>query len=526
MSVKHLLILLSLIVNTSLQAQVKSAKEIDSKYLNWHNQDYTLNKVVGISLDKAYQQLLNGKKPQKQIIVAVIDGGVDINHEDLKENIWVNEDEIANNGIDDDKNGYVDDIHGWNFLGNRKGENVNIETYEFIRIMRETPKDQQNTPVYLKAKQLYDKEMKSQMEQKESLERFSSVYEKAKAIVMANSGIDVHNADDLKKVKKSGDSQFIAARKFLEQRYSIGFTEKILESLKDSNAKKLKYQLSLEFDPRKIVGDNPHDITDTNYGNNDVAGPRADHGTAVAGVIAAIRNNNLGIDGIATHVKIMVIRTTPDGDERDKDVALGIRYAVENGAHIINMSFGKDLSVEKKWVDESVRLAEQKGVLLVHAAGNDGVNIDVVENYPSDRYLNGTEPANWIEVGASGQKPDTKLPASFSNYGQHVDLFAPGVNIASLDTANHYNTHDGTSLAAPVVSGVAALLMSYYPELTTQQIIQVLLQSGTPYPKLKVYQPKEDGKPTKVRFNTLSKTASILNAYQAIEMAERMRSGK
>ncbi|MBI3221282.1 MAG: S8 family peptidase [Bacteroidetes bacterium] len=523
---KQLLFFLFLFSLSSLQAQVKSAQEIDRKYLNWHNQDIKDNKIAGISLDKAYRQLLSGKQPKKQIIVAVIDGGVDINHEDLKGNIWVNEDEIANNGIDDDKNGYVDDIHGWNFLGNRKGDNVNIETYEFIRVMRDTPKDQQNTPTYLKAKQLFDKEMKKQQEQKETLEKFSSIYEKARAIVREKTGIDVHSAEDLKEVRTAGDGQLKSAKDFLSQRYGMGFTEKILEKLREANAKQLKYQLSLDFNPRKIVGDNPNDINDTNYGNNDVAGPRADHGTAVAGVIAAVRNNNLGIDGIANHVKIMVIRTTPDGDERDKDVALGIRYAVENGAHIINMSFGKDLSPGKKWVDEAVRLAEQKGVLLVHAAGNDGVNIDVVENYPSDRYLDGTEPTNWIEVGASGQKADAKLPASFSNYGQHVDLFAPGVQIASLDTANHYNTHDGTSLAAPVVAGVAALLMSYYPDLSTQQIIEILMQSGMRYPKLKVLQPIEEGKPAKVRFNTLSKTASILNAYQAIEMAEKMKSGK
>lgn len=510
----------------SLSAQVKTAQEIDAKYLNWHNQDLTVNKVAGISLDKAYLELLKGKSPQKQIVVAVIDGGVDVLHEDIKGNIWINEDEVPNNGIDDDNNGYVDDIHGWNFLGHSNGANVNIETYEFIRVMRETPIDQQSNATYTKAKELYNKELKTQKEQKESLDKFASIYEKARSILWTKSGVDVHNADDLKKVKYSSDPQVMGAKDFLSKRYAMGFSEKILESLLTENTKKLKFQLNHDFNPRKIIGDNPNDISDTRYGNNNVVGPRPDHGTAVAGVIAAHRNNNLGINGIATHVKIMVIRTTPDGDERDKDVALGIRYAVENGAHIINMSFGKDLSPGKKWVDEAVRLAEQKGVLLVHAAGNDGVNIDVVENYPSDRYIDGTEPTNWIEVGASGQTADAKLAAFFSNYGQHVDIFAPGVQIASLDTANLYNTHDGTSLAAPVVSGVAALVMSYYPELTTQEVINILLQSGTRYPKLKVQQPKESGKPVKVKFTTLSKTGSVLNAYRAIEMAEATKAKK
>lgn len=510
-----------LLLSVCLLGQVRTAQEINVKYRNWHNLDWATNQVNGISTDKAYRELLANKQPRKQVIVAVMDSGVDIEHEDLKENIWVNADEIAGNGLDDDKNGFVDDMHGWNFLGNSKGENIDIETYEFIRVMRNTPADKQNTPEYQRAKQLYDKEIKKQRERKESLDKFVNIYETARKIIRDNAGVDVHTADDLKKVKTLGDARVAKAKEFLSERYKMGFSEIILKSLQADNAKQLKYQLNLDFDPRKLIGDNPADITEANYGNSDVKGPRGDHGTAVTGVIAAIRNNNLGIDGIAPHVKIMVIRTTPDGDERDKDVALGIRYAVDNGAHIINMSFGKDLSPEKHLVDAAVKYAESKGVLIIHAAGNDGANIDVVENYPSRNFLDGTQATHWIEVGASGQTVDAKLPAFFSNYGQRVDLFAPGVQIASLDTANYYNTHDGTSLAAPVVTGVASLIMAYYPELTPQQVISILLESGTRYPKLKVQQPTEEGKPIKVKFSALSKTGSVVNVYQALLLAEK-----
>jgi subtilisin family serine protease len=517
--------LLSLL-SFSITAQVRTAQEINVKYRNWHNLDWATNQVAGVSVDKAYRELLAHKQPRKEIIVAVMDGGIDIDHEDLKSNIWINTNEIPGNSLDDDKNGYVDDVHGWNFLGNSKGENVNVETYEFIRVLRTTSADKQNTPAYQRAKQLYEKEIKTQRERKESLTKFVTIYESARKIIRDGTGIDVHTADDLKKVKPLGDTRVSKAKDFLTQRYKMGFTEVILKTLLEDNERQLKFQLNEAFDPRTLIGDNATDIADTNYGNPDVEGPRAEHGTAVAGVIAAIRNNALGIDGIAPNVKIMVIRTTPDGDERDKDVALGIRYAVANGAHIINMSFGKDLSPEKQLVDEAVRFAESKGVLLVHAAGNDGANIDVIENYPSDRYADGTEPTNWIEVGASGQTTDAKLAASFSNYGQkHVDVFAPGVQIASLDTGNYYNTHDGTSLAAPVVSGVAALIMAYYPELTAQQIIAILMESGVQYPKLKVLQPTSEAKPVKVKFNTLSKSGSVINAYQALLLAEQKSKG-
>jgi len=218
----------------------------------------------------------------------------------------------------------------------------------------------------------------------------------------------------------------------------------------------------------------------------------------------------------------MCLRSTPNGDERDKDVALAIRYAVDNGAEIINMSFGKAISPQKNFVDEAVKYAEQKDVLLVHGSGNSGLNIDVEEVYPSDRYLNGTEATNWINVGASSTGTDDAIAAAFSNYGKkHVDLFAPGENIISTDSSSTYSMNDGTSLSAPVVSGIAAMILSYFPDLTSQQLITILLESSRKIEK-KVVRPGQEKKKM-VKFNALSRSGGIVNAFEAMRFAAAVK---
>jgi subtilisin family serine protease len=312
-----------------------------------------------------------------------------------------------------------------------------------------------------------------------------------------------------------------AAKRFLLSRYERGFTDGLLAEIKYENDAYLTYRLNPDFEPRSLVGDNPA-VQDGVYGNPDVKGPRADHGTGVAGVIAGLRNNNIGVDGIAD-VKIMCLRTTPDGDERDKDVANAIRYAADNGARIINMSFGKDFSPEKKLVDDAVKYAEKKNVLLVHGAGNDGENLDEQDSYPSPYYLDNTKATNWITIGGSDAVANESLPASFSNYSKtRVDLFAPGVNIIMLDTANTYSMHDGTSFSAPVVSGVAALVLSYHPNLTPQQLIDILMSSSIKMEKLKVLKPSPEEKRKKARFKDLSRSAGVVDAYAAMKKADAM----
>ena len=353
--------------------------------------------------------------------------------------------------------------------------------------------------------------------------KFEKAYKKAKSIIKSNTGVSVNSADDLSSIN-STNQQVLGAKRFLSERYASGFTEQGLENLINSNNEYINYFLNVDYNARTLVGDDPNDITDRIYGNPDVKGPRSNHGTSVAGIIAANRDNGVGINGIADNVKIMCIRSTPRGDERDKDVALGIYYAVDNGAHIINMSFGKEFSPQKRFVDEAVKYAEEKGVLIVHGSGNSGNNIDVKESFPSDRFLDGSEPTNWINVGASSLKLDLEVAAIFSNYGKaHVDVFAPGVDIISTDSSSTYSMHDGTSLSAPVVTGISALLLSYYPQLEPQELIEILMTSSFKFTKpKKVLQPTGSGeKRKKVKFTELSKSGGIVNAYNALIEAER-----
>ncbi|MBL7834150.1 MAG: S8 family peptidase [Cyclobacteriaceae bacterium] len=498
-----------------MYAQVSSVDKLDANNLNWQNRDPEKDKTAGTSVDKAYSTLLADKKPKKTIIVAVIDGGVDIDHEDLKEKIWVNEDEIPGNNIDDDKNGYVDDVHGWNFIGNAQGQNINEENVEYTRLVKD-----KNSPFYSEAKQLFDAEFEKRTQEKASIEKFQLVYNRAKAIIKGATNADVRSLEDINKIQTK-DPDALRAIAFLKDRYENGFTEEILQQIITQNNLWLQKRLNVNFNARAIVGDDPTNLNDRNYGNPDVKGPRANHGTSVAGVIAAVRNNNIGINGIASDVKLMILRSTPDGDERDKDVALAIKYAVDNGAHIINMSFGKQLSPQKAFVDEMVKYADEKNVLLVHAAGNEGSDVDLKERYPSDRYLDGSEPKNWIGVGACGSKLNDEVATVFSNYGKiHVDLFAPGEHIISTDTTNTYSENDGTSLAAPVVSGVAALILSYYPDLTPSELISILMQSSYKIDKKVMIPGRTEGERKKVKFSELSASGGIVNAYEALLLAQ------
>lgn len=517
---KFLLIIGFLAALNALNAQQTTVDKIDSKYLNWQNKDPKADKVMGISLEKARESFLKDRKPAKTVVVAVIDGGVDIDHEDMVGKIWINHGEIPGNGIDDDGNGYIDDVHGWNFLGNSKGENITDENLEYTRIVKQNNKSH---PSYKAAKAQYDKELKKRKEEKKDLENFEKIYNGAKEYILNATGIDVKNAEDLKKVK-SKDPNVKIAWKFLKERYEMGFTEEILERLKKTNDEWLLYRLNLDHNPREIIGDDPLNIEDRAYGNNDVKGPRSAHGTSVAGVIAAISGNGIGIDGIATDVRIMVLRVVPNGDERDKDIALAIRYAVDNKADIINMSFGKEFSPEKQFIDDAVRYAQQKGVLLVHSAGNSSKNIDREPSFPSDRYLDGSEIPNWINIGASDMKANKTLPAFFSNYGKkNVDIFAPGVDLVSLNTDNTYELVSGTSISGPVVAGVAALILSYYPDIKPAEMIEILMQSAYLLKKPKmVHLPGTSGKKAeKVAFSDLSKSGGIVNVYNALLMAEQ-----
>lgn len=485
-------------------------------------------KNAGIDLYKSYDELLKGKQ-SSEIIVAVIDGGTDIQHEDLKNVLWVNKGEIAGNGIDDDNNGYIDDVNGWNFIGGADGKNVDQDNLEMTRLLRkyqaefaELDADDVEGDSEKAARYKLYQELKTTVNSNKTLykkfaDQLENVTIQLDKIVKSTGKKDpskeevdawVPNNDMATRIKSG------VMRQMKEGRSFKSIYDEIAEQYKQVNDF-ASYHYNVDFDPRPIVGDDYSNSSERYYGNNDVKGPDAGHGTHVAGIIAAGRNNKIGMNGIADNVRIMVVRVVPNGDERDKDVANGIRYAVDNGAKIINMSFGKAYKWNKAVVDSAVSYAVSKGVLLVHAAGNDGENNDEDANYPNDSLGNGNFAQTWIEVGASAP-PRKKLATDFSNYGSHnVDIFAPGYQIYSSTPENHYEYFNGTSMAAPVTSGVAALVWSYYPKLSAMQVKEILMKSAVVYTK-KVPQP---GSGKKVKFTTLSVSGGVVNAYKALQLA-------
>jgi subtilisin family serine protease len=503
----------------------------------WHLKDQKTSGFYGISLDKAYG-FVKGKK-SKTVVVAIIDSGIDTTHEDLRPVLWTNPGEIPGNGIDDDGNGYVDDVHGWNFIGGRDGRNVKEDSYEAARVYHGFKDRFENVT---------DPSTLSKADQ-----ALYETWKRAKEDVVG--GVDINQVAQTKMIYeklKPGDSVIKSDLKKEEysgkdlQSYTTSNPDALATKtiiLKICEANNNNFDITnamllgeLEGDLRKaetvdkappnyrgdIVKDNENDINDKFYGNNDIMASTPFHGTHVAGIIGGVRNNGKGIDGIADNVRIMMIRAVPDGDEHDKDIALAIRYAVDNGAKVINMSFGKSFSPQKQWVDEAVKYAESKGVLLVHAAGNDAKNLDSDYNFPTPILLNGQRPTNWLTIGASGDPKNGGLSASFSNYGKkEVDLFAPGVNIySSIPGGNTYGNASGTSMASPVTAGVAAFLLEYYPTLTAQQLKTVLEKSAIS-PTIKATKPGTD---EEVDFSELSKTGGLINAYEAAKMAAQITS--
>lgn len=486
---------------------------------DWHLLDRDADGVAGISLDRAYGLL--GDRQPREIVVAIIDSGVDVTHPDLEPVLWTNADEVAGNGVDDDGNGYVDDVRGWSFLGGADGQNVEHDTYELARLVAlcraGTPDTTYSDCDELEAE--LEEERAPLAQQSVQIGMIVAQAKAAEALLRDRFG-DAYDPADPGALDVGTDAEASQAQAMLsflaDQGASVADAEAYLESV----TSRLEYGLNPEYDPRGLVGDDYADVTERFYGNTDVAGPDPNHGTGVAGLVAAARGNSVGIDGIAP-ARIMALRAVPGGDERDKDVANAIRYAADNGAHIINMSFGKAYSPQKAAVDEAVAYAVSKGVLLVHAAGNSAEDIDVEPNYPSRVFLDGTETGGWLEVGASEADRAT-LAASFSNYGRtRVDLFAPGAGVTSLKPGGGVQTANGTSFAAPVVAGVAALVMAYFPELSAEEVRQVLLDSATRYDD-EVARPGDE---SAVAFGELSATGGVVNAAEAVRLAAERAEG-
>lgn len=502
---------------------------------NWFNLDPQSDRVPGVSTERAYKELLANKTP-REVIVAVIDSGIDIEHEDLKGKIWVNTREVAGNSLDDDGNGYVDDVHGWNFIGGPDGEHVDHDTYELTRLYKklndkyegktaDQVADKHEFALYQQVKKDYEAERAEWEDQAAAFRPFYEQYSVARDQLKAALGKEEITQEDLDNFEPETD-ELRVAEGIVGFAFSNNLADAQIEEFNEYISRFLDYNLNLDFDPRTIVGDDYNNLQERVYGNALVGGPDPEHGTHVAGIIAADRQNALGIKGVAAPVKIMVLRAVPNGDERDKDVANAIRYAVDNGAQIINMSFGKAYSPDKHIVDDAVRYAAQKGVLLVHAAGNDSKDIDTGNNFPTKRLLGSKKVAeNWLEVGASAWGSGDTFVGTFSNYGRKtVDVFAPGVDLYSTVPGSEYRSLSGTSMAAPVVTGVAALVMAYYPELTAVQVKGIIKKSAVRYSKGKVNKPGEDPGSSKAqtRFKELSNTGGVANVYYALELAEKV----
>lgn len=519
---------------------------------DWFLRDPQTDQVQGLSTEKTYNTLLKGK-PSKTVLVAVIDSGIDAEHEDLKDVMWVNEDEIPGNGIDDDKNGYADDIHGWNFIGGKNG-NVDNDTYEvtreFVRLKpkyenidekKVSKKDRAEYEYWLKVKGKYERDFKSNKAQYDAflqqyqlytkigdtldyglkaLTKFAGkpIYKSTLAGLTPTSDTLLYAKQLWTKLLNENTDGDVLASEFIDAIRAD--TEQLKEAV-DHYGTAVNYGYNQEFDSRTAVGDDANNLTEKYYGNNDVEGPDARHGTHVAGIIGANRKNDIGIKGIADNVRIMSVRAVPNGDERDKDVANAIIYATDNGAQIINMSFGKSFSPNKELVDKAVKYAESKGVLMIHAAGNDANDLDKESNFPNKKFGKGGEAKTWLEIGASSWGADKDFVGSFSNYGKNsVDLFSPGVKIYSTTPNNHYENLQGTSMASPATAGVAAVLMSYFPDLTAAQVKDILRQSTRKFDGLKVNKP---GSQDEVEFSQLSSSGGLVNLYEAVKMAMAMK---
>lgn len=515
---------------------IKTTPLTDSQTKSWAAYDLSRDTIPGMSVDRAYSEIIKNKKGEK-VIVAVIDSGTDIEHEDLKNVLWTNKKEIPGNGIDDDKNGYIDDIHGWNFLGDVVAENM-----EYVRYIRNLgPKydgktessisatDREEFALYQKAKAEFEKESQEVQSNKARYEQILSQLEPAHKAMTGKFGKESYTKDDLATIANPSaeEQQQIP---MLTQMLSFADTvPEVIAQLNDGLdyfGGRLESHFSTTTDFRGVLNDNPDDINDTTYGNNDVDGPTTDkedvkHGTHVAGIIGAERNNGVGMNGVANNVEIMVVRAVPDGDEYDKDIALAIRYAVDNGAKVINTSFGKYYSPHPEWVWDAIKYAADKDVLIVNAAGNEGLNLDEKQVYPNDQVGTGVEISDtFITIGALNTKYGGEMVANFSNYGvSSVDAFAPGVKIWSTTPLNTYEYLQGTSMAAPAVAGAAAVIRSQFPKLSAKQVKEVLMNSGLTSKTAVILGGDTSNQEA---FGTVSKSGKMVNLYNALIMASKI----
>jgi subtilisin family serine protease len=537
---KYSIFLLFIICSCKINVSINETK--NESISAWNHKDFIIDNLNGISLEKWYAENKNATK--NEIIVATLDTQIDLNHEDLQGQIWVNNKEIANNGIDDDNNKYIDDINGWNFIGKPNGGYYVYGNFEYIRVLRSNLNDtitnlEKNRGEIIKTT-LIDYYKRGE----KTTNLFNKFYDTINSTVkcfFSKEDYTYHQLDSLYNKIKTNDKSFkekrdsndsdIASLLFYKMKM-IDFELNSISTIKNDLAEIdsiLNRNLSVNFNDRKFIGDNPEKL-EKGYGNAIVNSAKnlQKHNTEVSSIIAANRNNDIGAKGFHQNIKIMPLCISASGDEHDKDIAMAIYYAVDNGAKIINMSFGKEFSLKQEWVSDAFKYAEKHNVLLVHSSGNNRFNVDENSYYPSDvDYLRDKETeivTNFINVGSISKRTDSTMVSSFSNYGKkNVDIFAPGEEIYVAKPNNEYGYDSGTSLAGPMVSGTAALIWLYYPKLTVQEVKNIILESGVTIDK-KVIKPGT--KDEMVPFSELCKTGKTLNTYHAMKMAEEISKRK
>lgn len=513
----------------------------DKDLMTWYHKDFSATNVYGINTQNAYKYLESkGLKP-KTVVVGVLDSGVEVDHPGLVKNMWKNPNEVPNNGKDDDGNGYIDDIHGWNFIGGKNGD-IAVDNMEVTRVVKKykpvfegdnTAQNKANQAkmaeefaMYMKSKEIFSKRS---VEAKQQLQQIQLIQQLTPTMVKLLNGRNF-TEESIAIIKPTTQQEAMALSvmsNFMKDPEAAGkspaefqkFMEEEMKTYADHFGNQANKQYNLDFDPRKeIVGDNYDNYAEKIYGNNHYEGPDAGHGTHVAGIIAGLPQGKEIQYGVASKVaKILTVRTVPDGDERDKDVANAIRYAVDNGAKILNMSFGKPVSPGKTIVWDAFKYAQDKGVLLVKAAGNE--NEDVAEHiaFPSNfKSITDKTPFvnNVIVVGASTKDPEF-LRADFSNYnGTMVDVFAPGTEIYSTVPDGKYKYEQGTSMASPVVAGAAAVLLAYMPNLKPEQIIESLVKTANKS-DVNAMLPTNNNN----RFDLISRSGGVIDLRKAAEYA-------
>lgn len=484
----------SFLIGTVLSMGVLAANAQHSQLpYNWYKT--VGNQMQGVNTEAALQFLKeHHKKPKKTIIVGIIDSGVDTTSVDLRPAFWRNRKEKLN-GRDDDRNGYIDDLIGWNFLGTKDGK-FNMETAgteEFRQFKRLYPKykDVDSSQVADKKEFAYYKLMrrKAKIDNYIKFTQYSEakydacLYMDSLMASQHQFNKDTLTMGSLAKLPMEGDKWQKSCQMLMADLWNTDASTRWTDFLKSHKEnldlmKKRLEGIEKEPDKRLLMGDDQTNAADRFYGNPTVQAGVYSHGTFVAGVVAGQGVKNPQIKGVYPQARLMIVRAVPDGDEYDKDIASAIRYAVDNGAKVINMSFGKTTSPQAEMVNQAIAYAAAKDVLLVQAAGNSSLNVDSVAVYPTGTDASGHRFANYIRVGASDP---SGARCHFSNYGaKNVDVFAPGEQITSVAPRNDHMESQGTSIASPVVTGVAALIRAYFPKLKAATVKRILMQSVRP----------------------------------------------